>query len=133
MLRIPPGKFRVGCLTIGQGKGFHPRVAESTGKSIMKRGPEQILKIIEANREKIKGFGVRRLGLFGSGARSEATETSDLDFLVDMEPKTFDSYMDLKEFMEQLFGCKVDLVMKDALKPRLREPILKETIYAQGL
>ncbi len=99
----------------------------------MKRGPEQILKIIEANREKIKGFGVRRLGLFGSGARSEATETSDLDFLVDMEPKTFDSYMDLKEFMEQLFGCKVDLVMKDALKPRLREPILKETIYAQGL
>jgi predicted nucleotidyltransferase len=99
----------------------------------MKRGPEQILKIIEANREKIKGFGVRRLGLFGSGARSEATEISDLDFLVDMEPKTFDSYMDLKEFLEQLFGCKVDLVMKDALKPRLREPILKETIYAQGL
>ena len=99
----------------------------------MKRSPEQILKIIEANREKIKGFGVRRLGLFGSAARSEATETSDLDFLVEMEPKTFDAYMDLREFLEQLFGCKVDLVMKDALKPRLREPILKETIYAQGL
>jgi hypothetical protein len=99
----------------------------------MKRGPEQILKIIEANREKIRGLGVRRLGLFGSAARSEATETSDLDFLVEMEPKTFDAYMDLREFLEQLFGCKVDLVMKDALKPRLREPILKETIYAQGL
>jgi predicted nucleotidyltransferase len=99
----------------------------------MKRGPEQILKIIEANREKIKGLGVRRLGLFGSVARSEATETSDLDFLVDMEHKTFDAYMDLKEFLEQLFGSKVDLVTKDALKPRLREPILKETIYAQGL
>ncbi|MGD0970025.1 MAG: hypothetical protein ABSA04_01290 [Desulfobaccales bacterium] len=36
--------------------------------------------------------------------------------------------MDLKEFLEQLFGCKVDLVTKDALKPRLREPVLKETI-----
>jgi len=99
----------------------------------MKRGPEQILDIIEANREKIIGFGVRRLGLFGSAARSEATENSDLDFLVEMEPKTFDAYMDLREFLERLFGCKVDLVMKDSLKPRLREPILKETIYAQGL
>ncbi|MGA8571095.1 MAG: nucleotidyltransferase family protein [Desulfobaccales bacterium] len=99
----------------------------------MKRGPEQILKVIESHREEIKGFGVRRLGLFGSAARSEATETSDLDFLVEMEPKTFDAYMDLKEFLEQLFRCKVDLVVKDALKPRLRGPILKETIYAQGL
>ncbi len=99
----------------------------------MHRTPEQILKIIEANREKIKGFGVRRLGLFGSAARGEATETSDLDFLVELEKKTFDNYMDLKEFLEELFGCKVDLVMKDSIKPRLREPILRETIYAQGL
>ncbi|MGP7976142.1 MAG: nucleotidyltransferase family protein [Desulfobaccales bacterium] len=52
---------------------------------------------------------------------------------MEMEPKTFDAYMDSKEFLEQLFGCKVDLVVKDALKPRLRGPILKETIYAQGL
>ncbi|MGD0216073.1 MAG: nucleotidyltransferase family protein [Desulfobaccales bacterium] len=99
----------------------------------MKRGPEQILKVIEAHRQEIKGFGVRRLGLFGSAVRSDTTETSDLDFLVEMEHKTFDAYMDSKEFLEQLFGCKVDLVGKDALKPRLRGPILKETIYAQGL
>ena len=99
----------------------------------MKRDPEQILQIIEANREKIKGFGVRRLGLFGSAARGEASEGSDLDFVVELEKKTFDIYMDLKEFLEGLFGCKVDLVMKDAIKPRLREPILNETIYATGL
>ena len=99
----------------------------------MKREPEQILKMIEANRERIKGFGVRRLGLFGSAARGEATEGSDLDFVVELERKTFDNYMDLKEFLEELFKCKIDLVMKDAIKPRLREPILKETIYAQGL
>ena len=95
----------------------------------MKRGSEQILRIIEAHRDKIKGFGVRRLGAFGSAARSEAAETSDLDFLVEMEHRTFDAYMDLKELLEQLFGWKVDLVTKDALKPRLREPVLKETIY----
>lgn len=99
----------------------------------MKRDPEQILKIIEANREKLKGFGVHRLGLFGSAVRGEATEESDLDFLVELEKKTFDNYLDLKFFLEELLKCKVDLVMKEAIKPRLREPILKETIYAQGL
>src|SRR3989339_1434931 len=99
----------------------------------MKRTREAVLKQLEDNREKIRGFGVKRLGLFGSVARGEATEVSDLDFLVELEKKTFDVYMDLKDFLEEIFGCKVDLVMKEALKPRLREPILKETVYAQGL
>jgi len=99
----------------------------------MKRTREAVLKQLEDNRDKIRGFGVKRLGLFGSVARGEATERSDLDFLVELEKKSFDVYMDLKDFLEEMFGCKVDLVMKDALKPRLREPILKETVYAQGL
>ena len=94
---------------------------------------QEILKIIEENRETIRGFGVRSLGLFGSAVRGEASDDSDLDFVVEFEKKTFDAYMDLKEFLEKLFGCKVDLVIKDAIKPRLREPILKETIYVQGL
>jgi len=99
----------------------------------MKKRSDEILKTIEVNRERLKKLGVRRLGLFGSAARGETTESSDLDFLVELEKKSFDAYMDLKEFLEELFGCNVDLVMKDALKPRLKEPILKETIYAQGL
>jgi len=99
----------------------------------MTRDPENILKIIEANREKIKGFGVRRLGLFGSAVRGEATEASDLDFLVELEEETFDAYMDLKFFLEELFNCKVDLVLPDTIKPRLRSYILGETIYATGL
>jgi len=98
-----------------------------------KRSAEEILRTLEQNRTKLKSFGVRRLGLFGSAARGEATEGSDLDFLVELEKKSFDAYMDLKDFLENLFSCKVDLVMKDAIKPRLREPILKETIYAKGL
>ncbi len=99
----------------------------------MKRTREAVLKQLEDNRDKIRGFGVKRLGLFGSVARGEATAGSDLDFLVELETKSFDVYMDLKDFLEEMFGGKVDLVMKDALKPRLREPILKETVYAQGL
>jgi predicted nucleotidyltransferase len=99
----------------------------------MIRNSQEILKVIEENREKIKGFGVTSLGVFGSAVRGEAKDTSDLDFVVEFEKKTFDSYMGLKKFLEESFGCKVDLVIKDNIKPRLRDPILKETVYAQGL
>ncbi|MFZ5452371.1 MAG: nucleotidyltransferase family protein [Thermodesulfobacteriota bacterium] len=95
----------------------------------MIRNSQEILKAIKENRDKIKGFGVTRLGLFGSAVRGEATDTSDLDFVVEFKKKTFDAYMNLKRFLVELFGCKVDLVIQDGIKPRLREPILKETLY----
>lgn len=98
----------------------------------MIRTKEKIFKAIEANKEKIRSFGVRRLALFGSIVRNEGTEASDLDFLVDLDPKTFDNYMDLKEFLEDLFQCKVDLVCINAIKPRLKPYILNEAVYAQG-
>jgi hypothetical protein len=94
----------------------------------------QILQALTRHGRSIRAFGVRRLGLFGSQARGESTETSDLDFLVEFEPgaKTFDNYMDLKAFLEDLFGRPVDLVISEVIKPRLREAILRETIYAPG-
>ena len=94
---------------------------------------EEILQSLNENSDIIRGFGVRKLGLFGSYARGNEKEASDIDFLVEFEKKTFDNYMDLKIFLERLFGCKVDLVIADVVKPRLRRPILEETIYAQGL
>lgn len=78
-------------------------------------------------------MGVRRLGLFGSAARGETTDASDLDFLVEFEKKTFDGYMDLKFLLESLFGCPVDLVIAETIKPRLRPFILKELVHAPGL
>lgn len=99
----------------------------------MSRSREEILTILEQNREAIKGYGTRRLGLFGSYARDKATEASDLDFVVEFETKSFDAYMNLKEFLEELFGCRVDLVLTDAIKPRLRATILEEAVYAPGL
>ena len=96
-------------------------------------GRDEILRILEQNREIIRGFNVRSLALFGSAARGEASPTSDLDFLVDFEKKSFDRYMDLKDFLEQLFGCPVDLVISDAVKPRLRPIILAEAVHAPGL
>ena len=99
----------------------------------MKRSRDEVLKILQEHREKIRGFGVRRLGLFGSCARGEATETSDLDFVVEFEKKSFDAYMDLKAFLEELFQRRVDLVIADAIKPRLRGIILEEAVHAPGL
>ena len=94
---------------------------------------EQILAELRVHGAELRRLGVRRLGLFGSAARGDATDASDLDFLVEMERKTFDSYMDVKELLERLFHRRVDLVMADTVKPRLRPRILQEAVYAEGL
>ena len=74
-------------------------------------------------------LGVKSLSLFGSAARGEAVEGSDLDFLVEFDgPATFDRYMGLKEMLEQEFQHPIDLVTKRALKPALRDKILGEAI-----
>ena len=98
----------------------------------MKKAKPQILSTLSANEAKIKSFGVRSLSLFGSSARGEDTPESDLDFVVEFEKKSFDSYMDLKLFLEELFDRPVDLVLADGIKPRLRAAILREAIHAPG-
>ena len=102
-------------------------------KDLANMNKEIILQKLSENSATIKSFGVRKLGLFGSYARGDEKRTSDMDFLVEFEKKTFDNYMDLKIFLEKLFDCKVDLVIADSVKPGLRKPIFDETIYAQGL
>jgi predicted nucleotidyltransferase len=99
----------------------------------MKRTRDEVLQLLARNRDRIRSFGVRSLALFGSAVRNEATEASDLDFLVEFDRKTFDNYMDLKFFLEELLDRPVDLVLRDAVKPRLREPILSEAVHAAGL
>ena len=94
---------------------------------------QKILDLLQANEAHIKAFGVRSLGLFGSFAHGDNTDSSDLDFVVEFDKKTFDAYMDLKIFLESLFGRPVDLVLADAIKPRLRGPILEDTVHAPGL
>lgn len=94
---------------------------------------QDILQTLGANEAKIKSFGVRSLSLFGSAARGEETPQSDMDFIVEFQNKSFDSYMDLKLFLEDLFARPVDLVLVDGIKPRLRAAILREAIHAPGL
>jgi uncharacterized protein len=97
-----------------------------------KLNKQEILNRLKANEAVIKGFGVRSLGLFGSFARGQNTESSDLDLVVEFDRKTFDAYMDLKLFLESLFDRPVDLVLCDAIKPRLRSPILENVVHVAG-
>ena len=99
----------------------------------MIRTSAEVLTLLERNRDTLKRLGVCRLGLFGSCARGETTPSSDLDFVVEFTKKSFDAYMDVKAFLENLFGCRVDLVLASTIKPRLRPIIQRETVYAQGL
>lgn len=74
-------------------------------------------------------FGIKSLFLFGSVARNEATQESDLDFIVNFDGViTFDRYMDLKIFLEDLFDKKIDLAIEDTLKPQIRQKIFEEAI-----
>jgi predicted nucleotidyltransferase len=99
----------------------------------VQRSPENILGVLEEHREILGRYGVRRLALFGSGIRGDASTGSDLDFLVEFEKKSFDTYMELKFFLEELFDTTVDLVLTETLKPSLRDRILKETVDVPGL
>lgn len=91
---------------------------------------ETVLQKIREHQTQLKSFSIKRLGLFGSFVRNQATHDSDLDFLVEFEKKSFDNYMGLKQYLEELFNRRVDLVLTSTLKPRLRSQILKESVDA---
>jgi uncharacterized protein len=75
-------------------------------------------------------FGVKDIAVFGSLARDELNEGSDLDFLVTFEGKPdFDRFMDLKLYLEDIFARPIDLVTKNALRPELRPGIEREAIH----
>lgn len=92
-----------------------------------------IYELLQANRERIlqtaANYGAYNVRIFGSVARGEADASSDVDFLVEMEPgrSLFDLgglLMDLQE----LLNCKVDVVTEKGLRERIRERVLKEAI-----
>ena len=88
-----------------------------------------VLQILAQNRQKILNFGVSSLALFGSVASDRASVDSDLDFLVEFEGETtFDRYMDLKLFLEDLFDVPVDLVTRHSLKKEISQRVLQEAI-----
>ncbi len=87
-----------------------------------------IFECLKLHSNEIKALGVHSLGLFGSFVRGTATDNSDIDLLVSFEPKqkTYDNFMDLSFFLEDLFQRKVELVTPQALSKHIGPHILKE-------
>jgi hypothetical protein len=92
---------------------------------------DEIKLILEDHKDEIiKKFKVKEIGVFGSFAKNLQNNGSDLDILVDYsEPVSFFQFLELEEYLENLFHLKVDLVSKKALKPKIGEQILREIAY----
>ncbi len=85
---------------------------------------QDIFSILYQNRSYLITLGVRRIGLFGSFVRGEQRNDSDIDLLVESEPnrKTFDSFMELSFFLEDLLRHRIELVTLESLSPYLDSP-----------
>jgi predicted nucleotidyltransferase len=91
----------------------------------------EIKKILEEQKPTLRRkFQVKEIGVFGSLVRDERTKKSDIDILVEFEDGiTLLSFIEMENYLTDLLGTQVDLVMKSALKSRIGDQILKEVIY----
>jgi uncharacterized protein len=88
------------------------------------------LALLAQHQTTLRNMGVTSLAIFGSVARNEARPDSDVDLLVEIEaPVTFDRYMDVKFYLEDLLNKPVDLVTALSLKPQLRSIVEREAIH----
>jgi predicted nucleotidyltransferase len=95
--------------------------------------PMNISQLIKQKRQQVleiaQGHGARNVRLFGSVARGETTETSDLDLLIEMEAgRNLLDVIAIKQDLEALLGCKVDVVTEAAISPYLKESVLREAV-----
>jgi predicted nucleotidyltransferase len=92
---------------------------------------EYVLNKLAIHREELENLGVKSLRLFGSVARNEATEDSDIDFLVEFNGQvSLFELIAVQHFLEDLFRCNIDLGMEESLREHLRKPVLKDVVYA---
>ena len=91
---------------------------------------DEILRLLATNRDKLKELKVKRLALFGSVARGDDCPDSDVDILVEFEDEfNLRIYSNLLFYLQELLERKVDLVLRDGLKPRVIPHVEKEIIY----
>ena len=75
-------------------------------------------------------YGVSRIGIFGSFSKGNETRNSDIDILVEFD-KDIDifEFIELKDFLSEYLSRKIDLVTEDAIKPLMKDDIMKEVVY----
>ena len=98
----------------------------------MIRTKQDILNVLEKNQSRIRDLGIKRIGLFGSFVRGEQRPESDIELLVVFRSgqKTFDNFMELSFFLEEVLQHKIELVTVESLSPYLGPYILREVEYA---
>ncbi|MDI6839497.1 MAG: nucleotidyltransferase family protein [bacterium] len=92
----------------------------------------KITKILSLRKDDLQErFKIKEIAVFGSYVKGKQNQKSDIDILVDFEHgyKTFDNYMELKFFLEEVLNTKVDLVLKTAIKEEIKSYILTEAVY----
>lgn len=98
-----------------------------------RRAGRDIVSVLRSEKETLHGFGVRRIGLFGSHAWGESTERSDVDLLVEFEKPSFDNFMKLTSHLERLLGRRVDVLTPDGLAgirvKEVAESIKRSVVY----
>ena len=88
----------------------------------------EVVLLLRQHQNTMKAFGVKKIGLFGSFVREEQQAKSDVDLLVEFEhgKKTFENFMYLSFFLEDMLKRRIELVTPESLSPYLRLYILKE-------
>jgi uncharacterized protein len=91
----------------------------------------ELIETLQFHRHRILQFGVKQIGLFGSFVRNEVRQDSDIDLLIEFYPerKTFDNFMELAFYLEELLGRKVEIVTPQSLSKYIGPYILKEVEY----
>ena len=92
---------------------------------------EKVRKILADHKEELRErFKVKEIGIFGSYIKKEQKRKSDVDILVDFY-ETIDlfTFIELENYLSEILEVKVDLVMKETLKPRLKQKILSEAVF----
>lgn len=94
----------------------------------------EILGLLQQHHDALNKYKVKKIGLFGSYAVGKQHKSSDLDFLVEFEEPTFDNFINLVDYLEKLFGRKVDILTPEGVESirikEVAENIKKSVIYA---
>jgi predicted nucleotidyltransferase len=89
-----------------------------------------IKKLVDFKSKFAQKYGITKLGIFGSVARKENTENSDIDIVVEVQEPSLLLMYELKEALKQIFDCEVNLVrFRDSLRPLFKTNIQKDAIY----
>ena len=94
---------------------------------------DSILDVLHQHRHQLHAMGITKIGVFGSYVRDEQQAHSDIDLLFAMIPFTWRNWMNVWNYLEDVFGVSIDLIPEEDLRPELRPYILPEVVYVSDL